>query len=79
MSLAIKSAIIHLFRGDNITSITPKDLAGTLSERYNITKGELEDFFDNELPQDYSGTVRWEDQFIILDIPERDISHRVPL
>ena len=79
MSPAIKSAIIHIFGGDEITSIPLKDLAETLSERYNINKGELEGFFDNEMPEDYSGTVRWEDHFIILDIPERKISHRVPL
>ena len=79
MSPAIKSAIIHIFGGDKITSIPLKDLAKTLSEIYEIKKGELEGFFDNELPEDYSGTVRLEDRFIILDIPERNISHRVPL
>jgi hypothetical protein len=79
MSFAIRSAIIHLFRVDNITSISPKDLAETLSKRYGLERENIEDLLDYEIPKDYVGTIRLDNNSLILSIPGLVNEHRVPV
>lgn len=81
---AIASTFVDTLRGIlQKGASSPRELVGTLNLTLEIpyweAEGKLETFLGHEIPEHHIGTVYLDGPLVILDIPERDIYHTIPV